>query len=285
MGLATAVLSFFINKQVTINTKAAPLRIYGGQDASIKNWPNVVVLFDYREATKKPITSESISKSRICTGSLIATNWVITAAHCIKNPKDPNVGIATGFDDFSTQKLGFADGRYVFKPKASEIFVHDNFKVIKLKGENTGKVMAIADLALIQINAFNRSKLPAIPLVTKIDYSSKAYVVGWGFSGTNNLGEPVFSERLKQLEVKLVRRGLDLAITDAFFGTQFKDKVMTGYFAANQETAPGDSGAPLMAFDTKTNRYVQIGVNTSGLPITDLTKYSSWIKKITGLKF
>lgn len=285
LGLVTILLAFFVNRQVTINTKAAPLRIYGGQDASIKDWPNVVVLFDYREATKRGLSASSISSARICTGSVIADNWIITAAHCVKNPKDPNFGIATGFDDFSSQGIDFSKGRYTFKPKASEIYIHNSYKVYNLGGPNKGKVMAVADLALIKINTSNRAKLIPISLVSKIDYSAKSYVVGWGFAGTDNQGKAIFSDRLKELEVKLVKKGLELSITDAFFGTKFNDKLMTNYFAAGQYLAPGDSGAPLMAFDSKSGKYVQVAVNTSGLPMTDLTKYKAWIKDVTGLVF
>jgi hypothetical protein len=286
-GLATILLSFYISRQMTLNTKASAnvRKIIGGGDASIDSWPNVVLLFDYDKVTKNgSLNSANISQSRICTGSVIDNNWVLTAAHCIDNPSKPNFGIITGFDDFATQRVDFVPGKHIFKPLASDIFINKDYKVIEINKKG-GKIMAYADLALIKINKLNTAKLRPIAVATKIDYNSRAVIVGWGLSGFDNLGKPVLSDHLKGLEVKLVKKGAQYFVTDAFYGTKFKDKVLTEYLSPGQSTATGDSGAPLMAFDSKLGKFVQIGVNTSGQAITDLTKYIGWIKKVTGLKF
>lgn len=289
---AIAIFISTIKNNLTLKTQASQTsRIYGGQDASIDDWPNVVLLFSYHEATKfnKKVPSAKnmydaklINNSRLCTGSLIDKNWVLTAAHCIKNANDPNIAIATGFDDFGNQKINFNEGRYVFKPSAKDIFVHKDYKVVPQKD---GKVMAFADLALIRVNYLYNFDLKPMPVAKRLNYSSKAYVIGWGFSHNDANGNPQMSDKLQQLELRLTKKGFQYYLTDAFYNTQFNDKVLTNYLNPGQLIAAGDSGAPLMVFDAKSKTYHQLGVNTSGLAITDLTKYIGWIEDTTGLDF
>ena len=54
------------------------MRIVGGVTATKHSWPWQAMLM-----TK--------SKSQFCGGTLVHSNWVVTAAHCVENLKNTNV--------------------------------------------------------------------------------------------------------------------------------------------------------------------------------------------------
>ena len=67
-------LSSLENRNVECGTKKPGSRIVGGIDAKPGSWPWQVLLQGPRG---------------LCGGSILAPYWVVTAAHCVNNVKDP----------------------------------------------------------------------------------------------------------------------------------------------------------------------------------------------------
>ena len=66
------------------NVEAAESRIIGGSDAPVGAWPWIVSL-ENSDLGADPYASS------FCGGSLIASDWVLTAAHCLVDESAANL--------------------------------------------------------------------------------------------------------------------------------------------------------------------------------------------------
>ena len=110
-----------------------PRRIVGGEDADIKDHPWQVVL--------------KIGGNGLCGGSIIAENWVLTAAHCFKKSTQPGeVRFKAGV---SNRNIGGAwtaiERIVVHKEYNDDPYWPDNdLALVKLKARPAGQTIPLA---------------------------------------------------------------------------------------------------------------------------------------------
>jgi trypsin len=178
----------------------------------------------------------------ICGGSVIATRWILTAAHCMVDtkPSEVQVGVGrTNINDFSTGQTLDAD----------RIVVHPDYA-------KTGTF----DAALIHVNADIAA--PAIALAPQGDdtleqQGAPMTVAGWG---TEFFGSPIIPENLKAVDVTAVAD--DNCTTNQTMGFQPDSEVCAETLGG--DSCQGDSGGPM--FGTLADgRLVQVGIVSYGL--------------------
>ncbi|KAM4695151.1 plasminogen [Discoglossus pictus] len=226
-------------------------RIVGGCEANPFSWPWQISLrtsFDFH----------------FCGGTLIAPEWVLTAAHCLERSSKP-----------SAYKVVLG----IHKEKGSESSkqVRDVEKLIKEPGK--------ADIALLKLKSpvlITDEVLPAClpPHNYVVPDRSECYVTGWGETqGTGKEGV------LKEAGFPVIEN--KICNSPAYLNGKVSNlELCAGNIHGGVDSCQGDSGGPLSCFDGE--KYIIQGVTSWGLGCAQAMKpgvyarvsmFIPWIEK------
>ncbi|GAB9466814.1 Serine protease family s01a [Globisporangium polare] len=183
-------------------------RIYGGTEADASLYKYIVSL------------RKTADGSTYCGGSLIAPQYVITAAHCVKT----TAMYASIGSKYST---GVLEGERI---AVAEAHVHPQYN----------KADHLYDLAILKLSA--PSAMKTVPLCNADGSDNKeqtmAVVRGWGMTET---GVP--ASTLQEVNVRI--------ITNAACNKQYDNRITDGMICAGEgggkDSCQGDSGGPLVS--------------------------------------
>ncbi len=223
-------------------------KIVGGQNAVHGEFPFIVSL-------------RSGGYGHFCGGSLIAPNWVLTAAHCVKGSSVDEVWIGL-LDQKDTSGV-------------------EKFKVTKIIANNKYDSSTMdSDFALIQLDQ-NSSYKPVTLNETEIliaDEDSAATQIiattaGWGALKESDYGLP---DQLQKVQVPLVSKKScnDKA---AYDGDITDTMLCAGYKTGGKDSCQGDSGGPLVVTN-KSGETVLAGVVSWGQGCARANKYGIYSK-------
>lgn len=252
----TSLLLVFSGFSTASVPEGAPFsRIIGGRDVSHGKQPWQVSLQDERE--------------HFCGGSLIAPQWILTAAHCL--------------DGYTQESLGKIDIRV------------NTVKIYGRRGNGKSARAADAyfpastdaDIALIKLEK-PILNVPYLALADNAVMEESGYpgilatVSGWGITREGDHSMP---DTLKTIEVPLVPQ--------AYCKLSYGDDVIAdhelcaGYMHGGMDACQGDSGAPLIV--KHEGNLVQIGIVSWGAGCarpfmfgvyTRVASFTDWIGRV-----
>jgi len=241
-------------------------KIVGGCDAKPYSWPWQIVLDAKRGS----------SFSLECGGSLIANQWVMSAAHCVHdNPHPDNYQIKLGvYDEAKSGEPGEVISMVEevhYHPKYNPSTVEWDISLLKLKNP---------------VNFTDHISPVCLPLDDShvINSNDMAWVTGWG---TLHEGAPNIPRQLHQVYLPF----LDQSVCDKEYGREIDNQVMFCAGAVGLDSCQGDSGGPLMWYHNGTQQYYEYGIVSWGDGCAEkghagvysrVTAYCDWIKSTTG---
>ena len=236
-----ALFASLLSTPVVADEGSVDLAVMNGEEASIEDLPWVVL-----------IQHPGGEQGSMCTGSVIAPSWVLTAAHCVEyedgsgSYREVSAGdleVFLGMDDFSVGP--------VERVRATRTEIHPEWF-------SSGR--RSSDIALIELE--QPTATPPVPLVG-VDYvevpDERAVVSGWG-----QLRHGENTDRLMRGDVPILEDQL-CAWTYGF--TQYQGDRMICAGGEGVDACPGDSGGPLVL--PTGEGFAQIGITSAGDLCTD----------------
>jgi len=221
------VLIFFCFANVSAAQKIS--RIVGGKTANTNAWPWMTALVDSNNDV-------------FCGSSLIAKDWVLTAAHCVYNTAPTSFNVIVNRADLNSNS---GDELSVEK-----IIIHPLYNDSTLDN----------DLALIKLTS--PSQYPPIKLLEPYSFQDddekSALALGWGNVSAT---EDIFPDELQQVELSIIGNISCSTVMDGITD----DVLCAGDKNYEKDTCQGDSGGPLIIFDTESNSWRQAGITSWGV--------------------
>lgn len=251
---ASATLLFLVG----FGSAFAQSRIVGGTKAPDDSYPWMSAVADR--------SGGSLFNRQFCGGSLIAPDWVLTAAHCIEGRSASGLQVVVGVNN-----LDNSSGAEIRTVRG--IYRHPRFRDIR------GDLFNDVALLLLDspVESIDPTEFATSPNSVPIGTAVRA--LGWGDTRTT----PRYPRELRMVDLNLVSIGL----ARRTYGTPRLNHRHLAAKGAGKDTCGGDSGGPLFVEGGGTaGAPLLIGITSyglgcarSGVPgiYANVGNYASWI--------
>jgi len=206
-------------------------RIINGQKAELFSHPYIISLQHYVRVSRT-----RYGWAHICGGTLIAKNWVLTAAHCVDTispDKVKSIQIEIG-----AMNLYTAPNQYTQKVKIAEVIVHEGWGHTDRRLHNDIALLRLEKDVTLNENA----QIATMAKPEDVFLGETCILAGWGYVETNSHGGVLAHDlqevKIKQISTKTCNKFWRWGIT----GTQ----ICVHDLDAKSSACQGDSGGPMM---------------------------------------
>ena len=257
----------------------ANTRIVGGTQARLAYWPALAAL-----RLKEPGSSRA---HYFCGGAAIATEWILTAAHCTGSISRAQDGTYVDTSGWQVQAVLGTDNLEV----VSTLHLHAVDNVIVRDGY-TDPIESGNDVALLHIATPWKGPVARLALAANADpVDGMSFAAGFGKLKSDQQiiwkklqnGDMISaaSTRLQEVVLPIVNTEACRAIYQG--KPAYKDakigpgQVCAGYDRGRKDTCQGDSGGPLVFYD-RNNCPSQIGVVSWGADCAEPNAYGIYAR-------
>jgi secreted trypsin-like serine protease len=227
------------NMSTSAETPYTQEKIVGGKKARADAWSWMAGIVE-------------TNKSRpFCGASLIAKQWILTAAHCVKNRSPESINIIINQAHLASSDTGE-------RKKVEQIIIHPLYRNSKILDN---------DLALIKLST--ESIYPPLTLLPSHSNQgapkTHAIAMGWGNSSYSDPNE--FPSQLQQIDMSIISQKQCLSAYDKSIinNKTLSDNMICAGFSLETKgkgSCRGDSGSPLIIFDKEAQLWKQIGLTS-----------------------
>ncbi|WP_228282448.1 S1 family peptidase [Rubrobacter tropicus] len=201
-------------------------------------------------AALRDVTNGStVYQQQFCGATLIDSDSVLTAAHCLEGTTAAPLRVTVGITDLSKQQ---GQTRSV-----AAIFRHPNYTSSTVSYRYDAAVLKLSS----PVTGISPVKIPATTYNTFETPGRRATIAGWG----NTVKQPPsggagsnYPYRMREAKVPIVRDG----VAKDIYGSAYATGLMVAAGREGKDTCQGDSGGPMFV-STSSGRY-QIGITSFG---------------------
>ncbi|XP_076672207.1 venom serine protease 34 [Andrena cerasifolii] len=211
-----------------------PTRIVGGITTGVNEYPMMVGFVDIQ------------LRSVYCGGTIIATTYVLSAAHCFTNRNIQELGALVGEHDWTTG----TDTNATVLHRVSQVQIHPNY----VKTLNLNDIAVVKTVGVIK---FDNLVGPAcLPFQHSADSFGGSIVTALGWGTTDFAGPP--SDTLQKVNLNVLT---NLQCSKSYQNIN-NDQICT--YTVGKDSCQMDSGGPILWENPTTKRIVLTGIISYG---------------------
>ncbi|XP_034371287.1 mannan-binding lectin serine protease 1 isoform X2 [Arvicanthis niloticus] len=251
-------------------------RIFNGQPAQKGTTPWIAML-------------SQLNGQPFCGGSLLGSDWVLTAAHCLHYPLDPEEPTLHSSHLLSPSDFKIIMGKH-WRRRSDEDEQHLRVKRIMLHPLYDPSTFE-NDLGLVELSESPRLNDLVMPVCLPEHPSTEGTMVivsGWGKQFLQR-----FPENLMEIEIPIVNHDTCQEAYIPLRKKVTKDMICAGEKEGGKDACAGDSGGPMVTKDAERDQWYLVGVVSWGEDCGKKDRYGvysyiypnkDWIQRVTGVR-